>query len=130
VSDDFDWGAGDWWQMLPPVPWGDDDTSDEDLGEYDDWGFIPWDIPSAPDWGEFNPNDPWGDEYIPEAALNAWDFLTSLDTVNPADIRGVGFLDIFEAVAWLESLGLLGFSDVVEVDGLFYPVVGDSSRAE
>lgn len=123
MSDDQDWGGGEWWNSLPPPP-DDDDEPRENWQE--DFGYEPTDIPPEPDFPLFDRGDPHPDDYIPEQVLDAWDFLVDIGSVNPAQIRGVAFNDIYEAFEWLQALGLLGFGGIVFSEGFYYPVVGES----
>lgn len=124
MSDNYDWGGGDWWDELPPNNSGEWDDWENEGDDY--WGFIPEDIPPVPDFPEYDPQQSRPDDYIPESVYDAWDFLVDLSGVDPSQIRGTAFNTIYEAVSWLEGLGLLGFSSVVQSGDFFYPVVGDS----
>lgn len=124
----------------PPYDWADDDDQWEDgqpppPGWSDEGGVERDDSDSAPDddnigGGENYPTA--GEEFIggyPGELKDAWDYLMDIDKVDPANIRGLGFASIYEAVSWMESVGVLGFSAVVQSGGLYFPVIGDSDEA-
>lgn len=108
-----EWDLGDdnlyWWEQdipplqdgggeLPPGQYSEDTPVDEtDYSDYDDDQL-------------FDPHD----------------MLVSIFDIDPGDLRGVAFGTVEEVWEWLESLGLEGFSYIVEIDDWYYPVVGDS----
>lgn len=119
-----DWGGGDWWNIWPPPPGEESDYydafdgNDQDSERPDDW----WAIPNEPDY-----TDPsWDDNFgASDEVYDAWDYLMDIDNVDPANVRGLAFESLYEAVDWLASIGVLGFSGVIMVDDLFYPVIGE-----
>lgn len=123
----------------------------------DDWGFSDWDeiVPEPPNesddpGGTFSAGDGSGDSDalntpvpnvdpssdmweislgLSEEIYDVWEFITNPDNIDPANLRGVGFIDPEEAITWLYELGLLGFSEIIEIDDLWFPVIGDSDEA-
>lgn len=125
MSDNHDWGGGDWWHSLPLFNDEDDDNPIPD-NWIEDFGYEPDDIPPVPDYPLIDLSDLSEDDYIPESVFDAWDFLVDIGSVDPSRIRGVAFTTIYEAIEWLQATKLIGFSSVIYNEGYFHPVVGDS----
>lgn len=124
---DHDWGLSDWDEIVPEPPNEESDpggTYSAGSGESEDNALtVP--LPKS---------DPSGDSWeislgISEEVYDVWEFITNPDNINPANLRGVGFIDPEEAITWLYELGLLGFSEIIEIDDLWFPVIGDSDEA-
>lgn len=120
-----DFNGGEWWQQIPPPPGSDDnyyETFDDDLDRLPDYN-IPVE-PNFPTPDNMYPGQLTGDQSA------AWDYLVDINTINPAQIRGIAFSDYYEAIEWLAEIGLLGFSKVIFSGGFYYPVIGDSDGGE
>ena len=119
-----EWGGGEWWEIWPP-PFGSDDGDDYNEsfdGELpEDWDSLSI-IPPELDYPEYSYEEEMG---LDAQFTDAWDFLTDIDNVDPGNIRGVGFESIYEAVEWLQAIGVLSFSSVIYQDDLYYPVIGE-----
>lgn len=60
---------------------------------------------------------------------DASEVLVNLADIDPANLRGQRFDSIEEAIYYLYEIGVLAFSDIVEMeDGTYAPLIGDSTR--
>ncbi len=123
MSDDWqDWtDDDDLWEGGQPPPDGYTGDSDDytDDGNEEDEGSHPLGPENLPAAGE---------EFIggyPDEIKDAWDYLVDLDDVDTKNIRGVGFADIYECFSWMESVGVLGFSSIVNIGGIYFPAIGE-----
>lgn len=126
MTDDWlDWSdQDDQWEGGQPPPdgyhGGDDDYTDDANEEPEDLNV------------GSNENYPTqGEEFIggyPAEIGDVYKYLMDFDKVDPANIRGLAFSTLYECVSWMESIGVLGFSVVVEIGGFYHPVIGEYEK--
>lgn len=126
MSDDFDWTsqdpAGDEGELPPFGYEGDSDN-------YDDDAFVEPEATLTPDIHNYRE---WLESVEPahmeDELYEAWSLIRDIDEVELENVRGIAFADIMEAFDWMEGIGVLGFSEIVVIDDLFYPVIGASDE--
>jgi len=118
---DHDFNGGEWWQQWPPPPGGSDDYYESFSTEGNNTPDFPLPIePNYPTIDSMLPGQMTGDQ------SDAFEYLVDIDAVEPSQIRGIAFQSYYEAVEWLQAIGLLGFSSVVFSGGFYYPAIGES----